>query len=243
MRRRELLKTAGALGVLVPLAGLPLARAAALPTQVAGVALPRTPLAQRAAAYARASCPAFLYNHCLRTFVFGALQLQRQQLACREEEAFIAAALHDLGLLPAFETPRGPFEVDGADAAEHWLHAQGEPAQLGDRIWHDVQMHDGPWPLTRRQGAEAQLVALGAGIDVVGPDPGEVEPRALQEILAAFPRLSFKREFTALLIAHCQRKPAAQRATWLEGLCRAHVSHPLPDTAVEQRIAAAAFSE
>jgi hypothetical protein len=87
------------------------------------------------------------------------------------------------------------------------------------------------------------LVALGAGTDVDGPDPGDLDPRALEEVVAAFPRLKFKQQFTALLVAHCERKPASQHGTWLESLCREHVPHATPDNAVEQEIATAAFAE
>jgi hypothetical protein len=243
MQRRALLKSAGALLLMARCPVVQLARAAALPAQVAGVRLPRTALALQAAAYARTSCPEFLFNHCMRTFVFGALQLERRGLSYRADEAFIGAALHDLGLLPAFESPRASFEVDGADAAERWLHAHGATAAAGERIWHEIEMHDGPWALTRRAGPAAQLVALGAGLDVDGPEPGELGERELAEVVAAFPRLGFKREFTALLVAHCERKPLSQRATWLEGLCRAHSGHAPPDTATEASIAAAGFAE
>jgi hypothetical protein len=61
-------------------------------------------------------------------------------------------------------------------------------------------------------------------------------------VLAAFPRLQFKQRFTALLIAHCERKPNSQRATWLEGVCRAH-SPAVEADSVEQHIAAADFPE
>jgi hypothetical protein len=242
MQRRALLKSAGVM-LLAHCAGVRPARAAALPAEVAGIRLPRSALALKAAAYARASCPGFLFNHCMRTFLFGALKLQRGPLRYRADEAFVGAALHDLGLLPAFESPHASFEIDGADAAERWLHANGASAADADLIWHEIQMHDGPWALTRRAGAEAQLVALGAGIDVDGPDPDELGQREIAEVVAAFPRLGFKREFTALLVAHCERKPLSQRATWLEGLCRAHSGHAPPDTAVEDRIAAAAFAQ
>jgi hypothetical protein len=218
-------------------------RAAEMPTEVAGVKLPQTPRALAAAAYARASCPEYLFNHCLRTFIFGALALRRRQLAYRAEDAFIAAALHDLGLLPTFESSAGSFELDGAEAAERWVRAQhGSPAEA-DRVWHAVLMHDGAFALTRRQGPEAMLVALGAGTDVYGPDPGELDAPLMAEVLEALPRQKFKTQFTALLVAHCERKPASQRATWLEGLCRAHAAHPAPDDAVAQHIAAAAFAE
>jgi hypothetical protein len=242
MQRRELLLWTGALTLLAqPL--LRLARAAELPAEVAGLPLPRSSRARAVAAFARAHCPDYLFNHCMRTYLFGALNLARQGTAYRAEDAFIAAALHDLGLLPAFESPRGSFETDGANAAEEWARRQGMPAAAADRIWHAVQLHDGAWALTRRQGAEAMLVATGARIDVEGFEPGELQAQQLQEILAAFPRLQFKQQFTALLVAHCDRKPDSQHATWLEGLCRAHAVHPRADTAVEEEIAASAFSE
>jgi hypothetical protein len=244
MRRRELLQRAGALALLLAQPLLTrLVRAAQLPAEVAGVALPRSRLAQSAAGFARARCPDYLFNHCMRTFVFGALRVARQGVGYRSEDAFIAAALHDLGLLPGFESARGSFELDGADAAERWLREQHGAADQADRIWHAVMMHDGAWPLTRRQGPEAMLVALGAAADVYGVDPEELEARRIGEVLAAFPRLDFKRRFTALLIAHCERKPDSQRGTWLEGLCRAHTAQPATDAAVERGIAAAAFPE
>src|SRR5271166_5289531 len=56
-----------------------------LPSEVAGVAIPHSPLAIRAASYARHQQPEFLFNHCMRTFVFGALLLERQQKHCNTE--------------------------------------------------------------------------------------------------------------------------------------------------------------
>jgi hypothetical protein len=243
MLRREFLKRSGALPLLVQPQWRHLARADEMPAEVAGVRLPATDLAARAAAYARANCPDYLFNHCMRTFLFGALQLKRQRRAYAAEDAFVAAALHDLGLVPAFESARASFEIDGADAAERWVRKSGGSALEADRVWFAVELHDGAWALTRRQGPEAMLVSLGAALDVDGPRPGDLQAGELEEVVAAFPRLRFKRRFTQLLVAHCERKPDSQRATWLEGLCRAHGAHPVPDDAVEQQIAAAGFTE
>jgi len=243
MRRRELLRFSAALTLLAAPWLVRPVRATDIPAEVAGVALPRTPLAFAAAAYARVHCPDYLFNHCMRTFIFGALQLTRESRSYRAEGAFVGAALHDLGLLPEFESPKASFEIDGANAAERWVLDHQGPADEADLIWHAVEMHDGVFALTRRQGPEAMLVAMGAGTDVYGPDPGDLEDRQITEVLAAFPRLGFKRRFTALLIGHCERKPDSQRATWLEGLCRAHVAHPPVDDAVERHIAAASFAE
>jgi hypothetical protein len=240
LSRRRLLATS--LTVLCwPRAFATAAGAAELPAEVGGIRIPRSALARRAADYARMSCPPFLFNHCMRTFVFGALQLERQKRTYRAEDSFVAAALHDLGLLPAFESAHASFEIDGADAAETFMRRQHAAAGAADRVWHAVEMHDGKWALTVRQGPEAMLVALGAAADVDGPDPG-LEPRLIDEVVAAFPREQFKRRFTALLIDHCRRKPTSQRGTWLEGLCREQAPQAFADS-VEREIAAAPFAE
>jgi HD domain len=243
VNRRTLLKLSGT-AVLLARVGVAsdTARQVNLPTEVAGIPLPRSGLAVAAAAWAQQSCPDFLFNHCMRTYTFGALLLRRRQLAFHADTAFAAAALHDLGLLPAFESAHGSFEIDGADAAENFMLAHHRSAAEGDKVWHAVEMHDGKWALTARQGPEAMLVALGAGTDVYGPDQAELDARQIAEVLTAFPRQQFKQRFTSLLIAHCARKPNSQHETWLEGVCRKQNPGSEEDS-VEQRIAAADFAE
>jgi hypothetical protein len=214
-----------------------------LPREVAGVLLPRSPVALGAANLSRKACPDFLFNHCMRTFVFGALALQRQKLTYNADEAFVAAALHDLGLLPAYESRAQSFEIDGANAAEKFARDSGLAPEVADIVWHGVALHDGRFAITRRAGPEAMLVALGAAGDVDGPDlDTDDEKKQMAEIVAAFPRLQFKKRFTALAIDHCKRKPLSQRGTWLEGLCREQVPAAWSDT-VEKEIAAAPFAE
>jgi hypothetical protein len=242
MLRREFLRI-GALTLLSQAWLARDARAAGLPTEVAGVRLPHSPLARSAADFARSSWPDFLFNHCMRTYLFGALALDRQKRAFRAEDAFVAAMFHDSGLLPAFESPKHSFEVDGADTAERWVLNNGGSKAEASRIWYAVEMHTGDPVLPSRQGPEAMLVSLGAGADVDGPDAGDIETRQIEEVLAAFPRLNFKRRFTDLLIAHCLRKPESRHGTWLESLCREHSPHPPPTGAVEREIADAPFKE
>jgi hypothetical protein len=239
--RRRVLLAGLALGTLLPI-GISIAKPAALPARVAGVVIPSSAVAVRAATLSWQSCPDFLFNHCMRTFVFGALFLQKQGISYNADQAFVAAALHDLGLLPAFASAKGSFEIDGADAAEKFMLAQGARAAQADTVWHAVEMHDGKWPLTKRQGPEAMLVSAGAGCDVDGPEADAASDQQVAEILVAFPRLQFKKRFTALLTDHCRRKPTAQRGTWLEGLCREQVPGAWTDTVTEE-IASSPFSE
>lgn len=213
-----------------------------LPAEVAGIKLPDSTLARTATMFCRDHCPDFLFNHCMRTFLFGAVALQAQKQAYDADEAFAAAALHDLGLLPAFASPQGSFEIDGANRAEQLMLESGLSATNADIVWHAIALHDGRFALTRRQGAEAMLVAMGAACDVDGPDPQSIDTARTAEIVAAFPRLQFKKRFTALAIDHCKRKPLSQRGTWLEGLCREQAPGAWTDT-VEHEIANAPFRE
>jgi hypothetical protein len=217
------------------------ARAAstAVATEVAGIALPKTSLARSAADLAHGACPDFLFNHSMRTYLLGALSLRGQQLNFDPEIAFVAAALHDLGLLPAFASARGSFEIDGANRAEELLHTAGRSSEQGRAVWNAIVMHDMRGDYSAHQSPEAQLVAAGAGADVV--DPEGIDRQAVEEVVRAFPRLQFKTRFTALLVDHCRRKPTSQIG-WLDGLCRATV----PDAqrgSVERAIAQAPYTE
>jgi len=221
-----------------------LSRAAAypaMPKEVAGIAIPDSALAERVIAYARKAYPPFLFNHCMRTYLFGALAMKKLGRRYDAEEAFTGAALHDLGLMPAFESKRAPFEIDGANAAEKFLMDNGIPKERAEVVWHSIVFHDKRWVFAKHQGTEAQLVTFGAGADVVGPRKFVNQPQ-IDAVVAAFPRLQFKKQFTAALIGHCKRKPRSQTKTWLEGLCREQVPGAFTDT-VEQEIAAGPFAE
>lgn len=220
----------------------PLASRPALPHEVAGIKLPQSRIARTAARFSQHHCPDYLFNHCMRTFLFGAVAMEAHRHAYDADQAFAAAALHDLGLLPAFASAAGSFEIDGADRAEQLMLESGLPPRGADIVWHAIALHDVRFALTRRQGPEAMLVAIGAGSDVDGPDVASIDAARTAEILAAFPRLHFKQRFTALAVAHCKRKPLSQRGTWLEGLCRDQMPSAWTDT-LEREIAGAPFSE
>jgi hypothetical protein len=226
VRRRDVL-----LGLLALTAGRPslaLERPrVALPSSVAGIAVPRSPVAQAAAALSRQACPEVLFNHCMRTYLFGALHEQHHGRTFNADAAFVAAALHDLGLLKAFETDGTPFEVDSANAAERLALENSLPPETAKLVWNAAAMHDMRWAVVEKQNPTVELVAAGAAADVVGLDEGMIPRTAIAEVLKAFPRLGFKVQFAQLLTDHCRRKPLSQLGTWLDGYCRAAV----PDAA------------
>jgi hypothetical protein len=209
------------------------------PAEVAGIPIPRTALALRAAALARSACPPFLYNHCMRTYLLGALSMQSQRTAFDPEIAFVAASLHDLGLLADFASARASFEIDGANRAERLMRDSGRSPEDGRRVWNAIVAHDMSSAYAEHQSPEAVLVNAGAGADVVGP--GDLEARAVAEVIRAYPRLGFKTQFTALLVDHCRRKPTSEIG-WLDGLCR-RTAPNAPRPSVRQEILDAPYRE
>jgi hypothetical protein len=213
-----------------------------VPTEVAGIRIPRTRLSLAAAALSQRVGPEFLFNHCMRTFIFGALHARHHGETYDAEPAFMAAAMHDFGLLSAYATTEQSFEVDSANAAEKFAIENGASGEEAKLIWTATVMHDMRWALVSRQGSTVRLVAAGAGADVMGADPGIISVEKTQQILRAFPRLGFKSRFQSLLDDHCRRKPLSQLGTWLDGYCRGIVPNArFPSTAAA--INAAPFAD
>jgi|SRR3954447_7277438 hypothetical protein len=194
-------------------------RAAPTDATVSGVAIPQTPLALKAAQFARLHSPEFLFNHSMRTYIYGALGMKAHNVRFDPETAFVAAALHDLGLMPGSASAQGSFEVDGANLAEKFVKDNGGSEQQARTVWNAIAMHDVGRAFQSHQSGNALLVGYGAGTDVDGPDPKVVTPEIVAQTLRAFPRAGFKTGFTALAVDHCKRKPTSQFG-WLDGLCR-----------------------
>lgn len=220
---------------------LALGGSAPSPTAVADVEIPRSPLALKAETYVRGIEPDFLFNHSVRTYLFGALRLKARNIPYDPETAYVAALFHDVGLVPAMASKQYSFEIDGANKAEEFVKANGGSDEQARLVWNAVVMHDMGGLYQLHQSHEALLLGAGAGSDVDGVDPSKIASAVVQQVLAAYPRLQFKKRFTAAAIDHCRRKPTAQIG-WLEALCLKVV--PTIDRGdVEQEIASAPFSE
>jgi len=227
-------------------AGLLSGSSAAVPqslvlANVAGIAIPRSPLALKAEAYIRSAEPDFLFNHSVRTFVFGALRLKAKGLSYDPETAYVAALFHDLGLIPAMATPNASFEIDGATRAEAFVKANGGSDEQGRIVWNAIVMHDMGGRYQVHQSHEALLLGAGAGSDVDGADPAVISPATVDTVLHAYPRLQFKKRFTAAAIDNCRRKPTSQLG-WLDALCL-KVMPNADRGSVEEEIASAPFAE
>jgi cyanamide hydratase family protein with HD domain len=210
-------------------------------TVIAGITIPATPLSRKAESYVRSQEPDFLFNHSVRTYLFGALSLKARGLNYDPETAYVAALFHDWGLVPGHASTRFSFEIDGANKAEEFVKANGGTPEQARTVWNAIVMHDMGRPYQAHQSNEALLLGAGAGGDVVGIDPKVIPSATVEQVLRAYPRLQFKKRFTAAAIDHCRRKPTSQIG-WLAPLCL-KVAPNADRGSVEDEIAGSPFTE
>ena len=64
-----------------------------------------------------------------------------------------------------------------------------------------------------------------AGTDVTGHRFAEVRPESIPGLLAAYPRLDFKRKFTALVVDQASRKPTCPAAEMIAAGILEEIAH------------------
>ena len=175
-----------------------------------GMPIPDSTIARRAAELIWDVEPAFLVNHSVRAYAWAVELAWHDALDFDPEILYVSALLHDIGLVAEYDIG-GCFEVDGAVAAERFALEQGQPADRARAIYDVVALHmlaEAP------PGSTTEVVLLNdsTGVDVTGYRIGDVRPSAIPAVVAAYPRLEFKRDFAAMFVDQAMRKPACRVA-------------------------------
>ena len=159
-----------------------------------GVTVIDTPLVARALDHARARSDPYLFNHAVRSWLFAVRLGQLLGVPHDAEVVAVGSLLHDIGLTHDVTGPRR-FEIEGADAARAFARAQGLDDRRAQLIWHTVALNSTP-SIALNDEAEVALSTAGIALDFGGPQYDRIPSNEMQSILAAFPRLEFKRRFT-----------------------------------------------
>lgn len=167
--------------------------------------IPDTRLAKAAADLLAASSSETLVNHCHRTYRFGLELGERAGLAPDRELFWIGAALHDLGLTPAYDGD-APFEEVGANAAGAFLLGEGADPARADLVAEAIRLHLLP-ATAKDPRPEVALVTMGAAADVFGLRLDRIAPATVARIVEEYPRLGFTAAVTALVADQAARKP------------------------------------
>jgi hypothetical protein len=177
-----------------------------LPRQIAGIPIPDSALAAEATELVRDTESDLLFDHSLRVYLFGALQGQRRGLSFDAELLYIGALFHDMGLTEKYRSPDERFEVDSANTARGFLERHGVPEASIELVWDAIALHTTPG-IPKWKKPEVALVTAGVELDVLGLGYDDVPDTAREQVLAAFPRVDFKRRIVQAFADGFAHKP------------------------------------
>jgi hypothetical protein len=206
----------------------------------AGIKVPDTALVRDAIDLSRSLLKPFLFNHVMRSWLFGILLSEAAEVAPDAELLSVAAILHDLGLTERY-TAENRFEVDGANAAREFMKDRGISAQQTQVVWDAIALHTTP-TLALHKEPEVVMTHSGIAVDVLGAGLDRIPHEKQRAILAAFPRLAFKDEFKGCLCNVVRQKPVTAIDNILRDFGIRYVEGFMPPNFADL-VAGAPFSE
>ena len=184
--------------------------------RLADIHVPTTLVAEQAAEAAAAWCSKALMEHNHRAYLWAAARGTDMGLAFDEELLYVAAMLHDIGLVRAFDNATASFDEAGGNVA--WIFAAGAgwPVERRVRLSEVIVRH--MWEsVDPAFDAEGHLLEVGTAIDISGRDTDLWAPELHAEVLALHPRLDIATEFTACISDQARRKPDSSAAVAARG--------------------------
>jgi len=169
-----------------------------------------TAVAQAAIRFAQSTESPSVFNHSVRSYLFGELLAAREGMRpgadYRSEALFLGCVLHDLGVGTA-APGKERFEVEGADLAAALLTEHGCERAVVDAVWEAIALHTNGG-IAERRGALCYLVRSGVGVDF-GRNADFIDEQTAAAIHTRYPRLSMARTLIDAIAAHAQRAPEA----------------------------------
>jgi hypothetical protein len=156
-------------------------------------------------AYARQYTEPFLFNHVMRSWLFAAALAEVDRVPHDAEVLAIGTLLHDLGLSYTFNGPLR-FEVEGANAARDFASGIGIEGRRAQLIWDSVALNSTP-SLALYKEPEVALCSAGTVLDWSGQGAEKLTGDQVGSILAAYPRLQMKRQFTHAVCGIVKSRP------------------------------------
>jgi HD domain len=179
---------------------------------IAGVQIPDSKLAREATDLLREHGTPLLFAHSLRVYLFGSLRGRHRGLTVDPELLYFGAVFHDLGLTPKFRSQDHRFEIDSANAARDFLRSNGIEEATAGVVWDAISLHTTP-EIPWHKRPEIALVTGGVEADVLGDGLGEIPAADRQAVLAAYPRIDFKRGIVQAFHEGFGYKPATTFGT------------------------------
>src|ERR1700727_190132 len=176
-----------------------------------GKRFPQTPAATAALSAASRFYTPPLLNHCVRSYLWGAMYASAHGITFDEELLYVSAMLHDIGLTDVFDSHRVPFEEAGGDLGWVFGVAAGWPADRAARVTEIIVRHMRD-DVAATADPESHILQVATSWEIVGRRPEEFGAQARAEILARYPWQGFGSEFLACFQDQGTRKPDSAAA-------------------------------
>jgi hypothetical protein len=173
---------------------------------LAGITVTDTSLVRDAIELARSASEPYLFNHVMRSWLFGILLSEGVEPAPDPELLAVSTVLHDLGLTDR-HTAEERFEVDGANAARAFLKDRGISTPQIQLVWDAIALHT-TRSIALHKEPEVVITHSGIAVDAIGVGLDRIPVVRQRAILAEFPRLAFKNQLRSCLCNIVRLKPA-----------------------------------
>ncbi len=168
-----------------------------------------------------------LLNHCVRSYLWAAHLGAARVMSVDAELLYVAAVLHDLGLLAEFDNHALPFEVGGGHVAAVFAAGAGWPAERRRRVAAVIVAHMSN-SLDPGADPEGFLLERATAFDISGRAPDDFPEELRSAVLDRYPRLDLAAEFIACFAEQARRKPGSQAAAAVRtGIAARLAANPL----------------
>ena len=175
--------------------------------------LPDSPGVRDAYAQAETESQPWLFNHVVRSWLYGAKLAQHRGLTPDAELVAVSVLLHDLGLARG-GAPDRRFEVVGADAGRDFALSHNMGERRAETVWDSIALHTIA-SIAQHKGADVACCQNGVACDYGGLGYNELSDDNKKVILSAYPRLGMKNELTTCLCDIVKNHPNTTRDNFI----------------------------
>ena len=174
-----------------------------------GLNLPDSRAVRDAYAQAQAESQPWLFNHVVRSWLYGAKLARHRALNPDAELVAVSVLLHDLGLARG-GAPDRRFEVVGADIGRAFALSHDMGERRAEAVWDSIALHTTA-SIAQHKGTDAACCQSGIACDYGGVGYQQLSDDDKRVILSAYPRLGMKNELTTCLCGIVKNHPNTGR--------------------------------
>jgi hypothetical protein len=171
--------------------------------------LPDSQAVRDAYAQAEAESQRWLFNHVVRSWLYGAKLAQHRRLTPDTELVAVAVLLHDLGLARG-GAPDRRFEVLGADLGRAFALSHDMGERRAEAVWDSIALHTTS-SIAQHKSTDVACCQNGITCDYGGLGYNELSDDNKKVILSTYPRLGMKNELTTCLCGIVKNHPNTGR--------------------------------